>query len=245
MWSLGFKPDLLPPMGDMAWAYAVSMAVYFSLHCVSRRLFGDAMINGTPRYNWVACGVGQVLVFPPLVLAGCLASGEGWAYFISTASAASPSAPYERAFLYAIAGQLAKDFAAPMNTLFIVHHIISGIMTQLMWLYPDGLRMALMGTAALELGSASQALSVLDAKCVWKAWVHFVVMAASNVIATAGSVWLAAAHGIFISWLTLFVVGAFGVVRQRVCHANCAHAGLRFGGAPPAGKPGTAKPAAD
>ena len=125
---LGLSTAFLPDGGVLAMGYLVSFSVYGALHFASRACVGSDLINGTPRFNWFACGLGQVwgtdaaprggqaalllcavqvLVFPALVVAAWFADGgDAWSYFTGGAHAAAASATWEQTFLYAIAGQV-------------------------------------------------------------------------------------------------------------------------------------------
>jgi hypothetical protein len=120
--------------------------------------------------------------------------------------------------------QFVKEFAVPMSPLFVVHHVVSLVVTAAFWAYPAGMRMALLCTVALELGSASQSLSVLDVDPAsdWKCWVNLLVMSASNLGGVVGAVWMTTATDGPMPWTLLFLALVFGALRQLQCHANCA-----------------------
>jgi hypothetical protein len=209
------EPSYGVPLLDVAAGYALSFGVYFMLNGVFRKGFGDDDILGSPRWSWVLCATGQVVVFPALVFLALSASGQDAVSYVTTAvDPRSAASTWERAFLYCIAGQFVKDFAVPMKRMYIIHHIVSISAVSLFWLFPGGLRACMIGTTLMELGSASWSYFVVRPGAV-RGWVTLVVMTKTNVVALALCGWLMQAHtSHFLSWFMLIVTVGLIYMRQ-------------------------------
>lgn len=56
----GLTAAYVPDVAELAMGYTIAFVIYFSLHFLSSRVFGSDMLQGSPRFNWILCALGQV-----------------------------------------------------------------------------------------------------------------------------------------------------------------------------------------
>ena len=216
---------------------------------ICRAVFPSGEVRGSPLYNWYSCLPIQLLVFPAVAY---LADREFASSFPSSSSSlgtclwraehvaddpcwltapwhtegsTSAHRDWDRVFLLAVFAYMIKDTICPMDAVFAFHHLICVLVT-LAFLTesaaPPGA--FILGTAFLEIGSATQTLIYLNPHS-WTAFVfHVVGMTASNIGASwLGYLYFGAGLG-GITWLRWWIFATtivLSFVRQLFCWGNC------------------------
>jgi hypothetical protein len=183
----------------------ITVFLYLALALVLRVVYRgyDETIRGSPRSVWVHGVFGQIL-FATLATAAACTQGE-------------LQDICQHLFMYCFVAHLTKDFLAPMDAIFILHHVGSYIGVAATWTRPDlhGDFVAVIGS--FEIGSGALGLWVLNERSTIRRKLFLWLMPLSNAAAML-AITRACWHmdePLIVRVFFFFLILAFAVVRQR------------------------------
>jgi hypothetical protein len=142
--NAGPRADFLS-LGAVCLLYACAAVI---IRGVFRWFDCDSVLRGSPRSVWVH-GVLGIIVFA--ILAAFTACAQG-----------PQRSAWEVLFIYCFCGHLAKDFLAPMDAVFVLHHAASFVGVAAVWTKPAIYSDFVAVITAFEIGSGAQGFWVLD-----------------------------------------------------------------------------------